>query len=648
MAETERVGCCKVVAAFWAFHSTIILVLTPCLFSLLFVLTEPTPQVKCLYTVLVMATYWITEVLPLAVTAMLPLVFYPLLGVSRADIVAKSFMTDALFLFMGGFFIAIALECSNLHKRLALKTLLLVGADPRKILMALMSTTAFLSMWISNAAATGMMLPIIQAILIEMIKGVRAYEDASKGEQSDVELAKRRSSRTSGHGPHKNSLTMCIPRPLPSSDTLTTASCDQMMALVPKSKDPTPPPPPTVTVNKPAEDEDEIKLTPETLSEEEANLCKMLLLSACYASSIGGVGTLTGTPPNIIIFGYYDKTYGRNTGLTYLSWMVYAVPIVVLNTICAWVILVVFFLGFKMLYKSVPQRGNVHAVIRSQYTALGPMSFQEKAVAILFGVLILLWITHSPQFVKGWADLFQSKFVSGATPAILISCLMFALPAKSPDISTNLFSGVKPVIQKPLMTWKYLQSKFPWDMIILIGGSFAMADGISSSGLSKDVGNYLKRLGYMGKVQLCFVSVALASAATEFTSNAAMATILTPILSAVAVELKMNPLYLALSGAVGVSYAFMLPIGTPANAIVFALGLITVMDMVKVGAFLNIATLLVTVLASNTWGWWLLDFGGFPEWAQGVKSTTSSVYSSTVPFTTMTSSFFNESTPRLV
>uniref|UniRef100_A0A915IY71 Solute carrier family 13 member 5 n=1 Tax=Romanomermis culicivorax TaxID=13658 RepID=A0A915IY71_ROMCU len=368
-----------------------------------------------------------------------------------------------------------------------------------------------------------------------------------------------------------------------------------------------------------------IKLTPTALNREELIICKMMIISTCYASSIGGIGTITGTPPNIIVFGFVEKTYGKETGLTYLSWILFALPIVVLNTIFCWMVLWIYFLGF-MSYSKNSGQSSVTDVIRHHYDKLGKMKYQEWTVAGLFFGLVLLWIFHSPQFMPGWADFFPAKYVSGATPAIFAGFLLFALPKEMPDCRGS---------KEALMSWKWMQSKLPWDMILLMGGGFAMADGVEKSGLSVQIGNYLNYLVDMKAFLICSVVVITASLTTEFTNNSAIVTIFTPIVNALAQQAKLNPLYLILSCGLSVSYAFMLPVGTPANAIVFGLGLITVLDMIKVGFFMNIVTAVITIIAMNTWSWLIFGFGNFPDWAS--KNATDVVVSDKLVHTTLVS-----------
>jgi sodium-dependent dicarboxylate transporter 2/3/5 len=531
-----------------------------------------------------MAVYWITEAVPLAVTALLPLILFPILGVLTAKTVAMEYLQDPLMLFTGGFFVAIAVEQSQLHRRIALKALLLVGENPKWILFGLMTTTGFLSMWISNTAATAMMLPILEAILVEIIKD------------------KRSNSRLAVNGISPETI-------LISDKNLENGTAKMQYS-------------------------EKIALNAETLKEDELNLCKMMFLSICYSSNIGGVGTLTGTPPNIIVVGMLETKYGATIGVSYASWMGLSVPIVVINIIFAWILLQIFFLGWKRTFsfKSKQNEDNVSgvkAIMRSHYENLGPMSFKEISVAVLFGILVLLWILRSPKFMPGWGDLFEPKYVSDATAAMFIAFLLFVLPSEMPDFLCNPKRDKRknPAIREPLVTWSVVQNKFPWGLLLLIGSSFAMAGAIQKSGLSAAIGNNLAKLSYLSPFGICAVAAILATFVTEITSNSATASVLAPVLAAVAEMLHVNPLYLVLTTTICVSYAFMLPVATAPNAIVFGYGLLKVIDMVKIGFFMNCITVLVTLFAMNTWGMLLFNLGTYPSWAPQLNNTILEIVS---------------------
>uniref|UniRef100_A0A915HYN1 Uncharacterized protein n=1 Tax=Romanomermis culicivorax TaxID=13658 RepID=A0A915HYN1_ROMCU len=290
-----------------------------------------TKEIRCLYTIMLMSTFWFTEALPMAVTSLLPLVLYPILGVGKAKDVTKDYMKDPLFLFIGGYMLAIAVENCNLHKRLALGTLVMIGSDIKRILASLMLSTGFLSMWANNAACTAMMLPILRAILLEIIKDNRL-----------------RSSATAK----------------PAIDEYNNNEVD------------------IENKNEKIEKQAPTKLADMNLTEDEQKICKIMLLGTCYAANIGGIATLTGTPPNIIVFGMIEASYGTHTGLTYATWMLAATPLAVLNLILAWILLQIFFVG---------------------------INYKEKVVALLFSILILLWITRSPKVVTGWGDIFPKE-----------------------------------------------------------------------------------------------------------------------------------------------------------------------------------------------------------------------------------------------
>ncbi|XP_072099789.1 Na(+)/citrate cotransporter-like isoform X1 [Mobula birostris] len=548
-------------------------------------------EAYCGFIVLLMAVYWCTEVIPLAVTAILPIVLFPLFGIMTSKAVCMQYMKDTNVLFFGGLMVAVAIETWNLHKRIALRVLLIVGVRPALLMMGFMGTTAFLSMWISNTATTAMMVPIAQAMLDQLSTVVA--EPGSERTASDVELQERGADSES-QDPEPG-----LEKSLPTSPT----SKDQSEGL---------------------------------------QLHKMLSLSVCYAASIGGTATLTGTGPNLVFKGQFSQIFPESRDLiNFASWFGFSFPNMLLMLVCCWVWLHVLFLGvnFRRLWgwrtELSPREKAAYGVIQAEYQKLGLMSFAEKQVLGLFALLVLLWFSRDPGFVPGWGALLFNRdgkeFVTDATVVIFITILMFIAPSQRPQLkpwvqgrrSAEEDMTGRQRTESPgtrLLEWKLVQKKVPWNVILLLGGGFALARGCEESGLSRWLGSQLLPLQNIPPWAIVTVLCLLIATFTECTSNVATATLFLPILASMASRIRMNPLYIMIPATLSTSFAFMLPVATPPNAIVFSYGQLRVSDMVKAGLALNLIGVVSVIVAVNTWGRAMFDLSTFPTWANVTDS----------------------------
>ncbi|XP_068950245.1 Na(+)/citrate cotransporter, partial [Petaurus breviceps papuanus] len=531
----------------------------------------------CAYVVLLMAVYWCTEVLPLAVTSLLPALLFPLLRVLDSKQVCVQYMKDTTMLFLGGLIVAVAVEHWNVHKRIALRTLLLVGISPAFLMLGFMCITAFLSMWISNTATTAMIVPIVQAVLDQL----KVTGKDNTFYPSGIELL---------------------------------------------DKD---------------EQELQVKSVAPTKSREAAardrNTCKALTLCVCYAASIGGTGTLTGTGPNIVLSGQMSTLFPDSKDvINFASWFSFAFPNVILMLIFSWVWLQCVFLGtnFKrnmgIGVEKTEKEKAAYLMLEEEYRKLGPLSYAEGSVLATFLLLIFLWFFRDPGFIPGWQSLYwmenKKKYVSDGTVAVFVSILMFILPSQK--FKFNFRSQTEeewkvPFYPPPLLTWKVAQEKVPWGIILLLGGGFALAKGCEASGLSEWMGKQMEPLNSFSPPVLVLCLTVLVACITEYTSNIATATLFLPIFASMSQKIKINPLYIMLPCTLSSSFAFMLPVATPPNAIVFSYGHLKVADMVKAGFIMNIIGLICVSLAINTWGRFLFDLDRFPSWANGTQINIS-------------------------
>ncbi len=424
------------------------------------------------------AIWWITEAIPIAVTALLPLVLFPLSGGLDLPTTSSSFGHKYVFLYMGGFIIAIAIEKWNLHKRIALNIINFIGSDIRKIILGFMMATAFLSMWISNTATAVMMLPIGIAIIKQL------------------------------------------------SDN------------------------------------------PDTVEDENLIFGKALMLAIAYSASIGGVATLIGTPPNLVLAGVVLDTYGYE--ITFMQWFMFGLPISIVLLFICWKYLTRHAFSFKQT-----EFPGGKDEIKRQLQLLGKISYEEKLVGFIFAFTAFCWITRSfllQQFLPGLDD---------TIIAICFAIVLFLIPARSK--------------KEQLINWEEAV-KMPWGIILLFGGGMALAKGFEVSGLAVWIGSQMTSLSGLSILLLILVLIAAVNFLTEITSNLATTAMLLPVLAPMALTINVHPFALMVGAAVAASCAFMLPVATPPNAVVFGSGYLRIPDMVKKGLFMNLISIVVLTL----------------------------------------------------
>ncbi len=487
--------------------------LGPILFLL--ILFMPLPEgmkpeaLKVAAITVLMAVWWMTEAIPLPATSLIPIALFPLLGIMPSKAATAPYANHLIYLFMGGFFIAVTMERWNLHKRIAMHIVNVVGTSPGRLILGFMIATAFLSMWVSNTATAMMMVPI----------GLAVIKKANEGSGKDT--------RQAGS---------------PLSDNFGIA----------------------------------------------------LMLGIAYSASIGGVATIIGTPPNVVMVGMLDKMYGQS--ISFFSWMLFGVPLAVLMIAIAWLLMT------KMLF---PMKGDVLAggkeYIQAELARLGKTTPEEKKILLIGGFVCAFWVC------RGFIHIPALKYVHDATIGILGAGLLFITP-------TNFAK------REFLLDWK-TAVKIPWDIILLFGGGLAMANGFSKSGLAVWLATQLT--GLQGANMIIFIGIVVLMVIflTEITSNTATATLLVPILGSAAVALGIHPFGPIIAGCVSASFAFMLPVATPPNAVVFGSGCLTVPQMAKAGIWLNIiGSILIT--AAIIYGVpliWGVDLAELPAWAAAVK-----------------------------
>ena len=479
-------------------------------FILLFTeLDTSNPQITRMAAIAVlMAVWWITEAIPLAATSLIPLILFPVFGILKSDEIASSYINSIIFLFLGGFMIALAMERWGLHKRIALKIITLFGGSPNSIVFGFMVSAGFLSMWISNTATAIMMLPIAIAIISRM---------------------ENQFGKESTH-----------------------------------------------------------------------NFTLALLLGVAYACTLGGMATLVGTPPNLVFVKTLNIMFPDAPEISFGNWMLMALPITLIMIFIMSVILT------KVIYRFDHSLKVDSDFIKKEYRKLGKMSFEEKAVSIVFALTAWLWILRTDiNFgifkIYGWSNIFShSNFINDGTVAITMAFILFLIPSKN---------------EKTTLLNNEVFAKIPWGIILLFGGGFALAKGFAVTGLSLYIGEHLSGLSSLPHFILIIIVATTISFLTELTSNTATTQMILPILASVSIAMGMNPMLLMLTATLSASMAFMLPVATPPNTIIFASGRIKIYEMAKSGIALNMIGIIVVSVIVYFIGTMIFDLGTMPNWA---------------------------------
>lgn len=424
------------------------------------------------------AVWWITEALPIAVTALLPIVLFPITGGLSLPETTASYGHKYIFLFIGGFILAIAIEKCHLHKRIALTIIKIVGTNVTHIILGFMVATAFLSMWISNTATAVMILPVGLAIVLQLKDDPRTHEN------------------------------------------------------------------------------------------ENLIFGKALMLSIAYSASIGGMATLIGTPPNLVLAGVVNESYGVE--ITFSQWFAFGFPISIVFLVLSWLYLTRVAFKFKQ-----KEFAGGKDEINKQLNALGVMSFEEKLVGTVFVLTAFAWISRS-FLLKEFIPAIDDTII-----AIASSILLFILPDKSGKMK--------------LLNWNDAV-KLPWGILILFGGGMALASGFDSSGLAAWLGGQMTSFKMVPLIILLLILITSVNFLTEITSNLATTAMLLPVLVSLAGAIDVHPFLLLVGATVAASCAFMLPVATPPNAVVFGSGYLSIKDMVRKGFWLNIASIVLLTL----------------------------------------------------
>lgn len=462
-----------------------------------------TEAFRMLSIVGLMTIWWITEAVPISITALIPIVAYPLLGIMSTKAAAAPYANDTLYLFLGGFTLAVAMQRWGLHRRIALLIMSHIRPTPRFIVFGFMLVSAILSMWVSNTATAVMLLPIAMAIIARVTGRDEPIQDPSS----------------------------------------------------PKEK-------------------------------AWHNFAVSLFLGIAYAASIGGIGTLVGTPPNIVLAGMLPRLVPGAPEVSFVKWMVIGIPVAVLFIPIVWAVLTIVLYPAERVHFEMDRRH-----LREEYKALGPASRAERWVLSVFALTAGMWIFRSDidlgiGVIPGWSRLFSHpEFIRDSTVAIFMAIVLFCIPVGSKD-------------RKFLLDREWYK-RIPWNILLLFGGGFALAEGFKVTGLSEWIGSHLVVLEGAPTWGIVAGTCFLMTFLTEVTSNTTTTTVMLPILASASAAIGIDPLLLMVPATISASCAFMLPVATPPNAIAFGSGVLTIPKMARAGIVLNLIGILLVTLVTG-------------------------------------------------
>ncbi len=485
------------------------LFLGPVLFLVALLMPTPaemSPEAqKVLASTLWIACWWVTEAIPIPVTSLMPIILFPLTGALSVANATAPYANHNVFLFLGGFTIAVCMQRWNLHRRIALHIIYIMGTSPSRLILGFMVATAFLSMWISNTATSMMMVPIGLAVILQVAKIIS---------RQNIEGIDVRQGRF--------------------------------------------------------------------------NFGTCLMLSIAYAASIGGMATLIGTPPNIIFAGVVEEMFGVT--ISFARWFSYGLPISTVFLLIAWQYMVKF--AYPPRLKEIPGGRDV---VNDELKNLGAFSREEKAIAAVFLFVALAWLSRSFLLEEIFPE------INDAAIAIVGAVITFLIPV-------NLKEG------RFLNNWS-TAVKLPWGILLLFGGGLSLAGAFSETGLAKWIGMRLSAIEELPMILIMFAVVAMVIYLTEFTSNTATTSMMMPIMAAMASAMFIHPYALMITATTATSFAFMLPVATPPNAVIFGSGYVSIPQMVRAGFLLNILGVIIIALAAYLWLplSWGIDIHVFPE-----------------------------------
>ncbi|XP_075745943.1 Na(+)/citrate cotransporter-like isoform X2 [Rhipicephalus microplus] len=559
----------------------------------------------CAFVVIWMAIYWVTEVIPLAITSLMPLVLFPLLGILSSQRVASFYLNDIGIILVCAMMVGVAVETSNLHKRIALKSILAVGTSNRRLLLGLMLVAMFLSMWTPNISAASIMIPIAMAV-VDQIK--------------------------------ESSTTKCVAVHVQGFEEKRLLEHREITAS-------------TVQEN----------IAPRTHDKRTRLLRTTMVLGVSFATSIGGTGTLIGTGPNAVLMGIFDDLFPGSTEITFVTWFLYNAPTMLICTLLTWAYMQWNAREAMRSDADECAEEKVRREITWRYEKLGKISFAEISVSAVIVTMTVGWFAMKPQMFPGWVDaLPHGKLVRPSSVVALMALLLFVIP-KDPR---------NPWQSQALLTWDEAVHGVKWGVMLLLGGGMSLSEACKISGLSAMLVSSMKGLNVLPPALTALLSCFATSLFTEITSNTATSSIVLPFvcdlaillrlhplylampaavacsfsfiipagtppnalayelaklnIPEIAILLRLHPLYLAMPAAVACSFSFIIPAGTPPNALAYELAKLNIPEIAKPGFFVNLICVFVEVAMIHVLGIPIFGLSKFPEWAEHYRDAATS------------------------
>ncbi|XP_077984623.1 Na(+)/citrate cotransporter-like [Glandiceps talaboti] len=606
-------GNCRTVLNFFSVNRKLsYFLITPLLMSpLLFVEYEDEQDMKaskCAYVLIVMCTYMVTLALPLAAVGLMPIVLLPTMSIMSIGDVATHYLNDVHLLLMGVFILTTAVEKYQLHRRIALMALLLAGSDPKWLLLAVISTGGFLSMWIPNLPLVSMMLPILSS-LVERFEQPVSDEDALLTHDEVCTKVKTHPRKTKQKKIGNEDINVELTeseqgsigfRPHRGSDTRIGYNTNVV-------SDTTPSP-----------------------------LRTVFHTGLAYSTIIGGAGTLIGSGLQPFAVSIMESYYGPDARISFGSWMVFCCPVQMICLLLCWMWLTFLYILPKRCCSKKPLRSthgqlfnqkrevkdkiDVTTLLRNEYDDLGPLQWAEYVILTMFMILVVVWFFEEPRFISGWSSIFEKGYVSSSCITVGMAILCFGIPDTKPSCRLENAGPYK-----PLLDWKYAQSKVNWGLLLIIGGLQAVTRALMVTGLAAIIAKQFEII-QVWPAWIVLVAVTTAGTVlTEFFSPVMILTVMMPVLQAVGYTQNIHPWYFFVPVTLGLNLCFCLPAGNFINAMMVGNNDVTISGLVKSGILMNILCLVITNIAMNTYGQWVLQLDSLPDWAMRANVTTTAI-----------------------
>ncbi|GAV02987.1 hypothetical protein RvY_13480 [Ramazzottius varieornatus] len=571
----------RLVLSYWRLMSVFLVPL--CLAPILILSEERSARAG--YLLLLMTCFLVFELLPIPATILLVLFLVPTVGLATTAETALYFTTDTMFLFIAVLMMAISIEEVDLHNRLALLALRAIGVSSSKLILGFLLISGCLSMWMSNVAVTMMILPIAKAVTDTLSPDQEKEEEPAFLDLPTVESARRVSVATY---PVLQKLEAAISD---DANPLETARFLQRQNSLASAR----------SVRS-------IRSTQKDIST--VKLIMALQLSICYGANVGGMATLIGSYNNMLLRMTMESNYGTDTNFNFLSFALVATPIAFGSLFITWVVFCLLFIPnwITSWRRQDSSAAKSQRLMDDKLKQLGPIKHGEVSVLLVFTMVISLWLTRDPKVAPGWSIFFKPKFATDAMPALLGAVLLFIIPLDFKEFARGAY--------EPILTWKRVVVRFPWEFLLFAGGLMAIMKLSEISGFITAVGQQVPDLRSYPPLVIATIVSLIAATGTEVMSGAIISAVLLPIFANLAEDTGVNPLYYMIAIVLSSQMSFLTPISSFPTLVVYGAGTVRLLDMFRAGLAPKMACLTLQILSLEFLGWAVLDIKTFPEWAE--------------------------------